>query len=425
MHLKTYRRSVRRAGALVVAAACAAALAACGSSGNSGTTGDNGSSGQSGGKDPIYLGAALSLTGTFATFEVPAYQGLKVGVDEVNAAGGVLGRKLVLDVQDTGSDASKVPLATQKILSAHNVTFMAPDVVGDLAKQVLQYTSQKKVISMTAGYAAGLGDPKTYPYNFMLYPAPDRQLPAYVAGIQQLAGGDVKLAILTDTESSDIALSDSVQQAVTSAGGKVVSRSEVSNQTNDVTVQVAKAQKAGANVLFVRSVAGVCRAAGDAVSSIKWTSVKVLVATACVNSAVFDAVPSDIAKNYYGMSDEITTRKLGDSSVRPAYADYVKELAKQGDITNLEVSANYTDAVHILAWAITKAGSTDGDKIKSVLESLKSTPLPEGTTVWTVSPGWSADLHDFQGDLTHWWALAQPGEHIEGTYPGVEVTVNE
>jgi hypothetical protein len=172
-------------------------------------------------------------------------------------------------------------------------------------------------------------------------------------------------------------------------------------------------------------VAGVCRAAGDAVSSIKWTSVKVLVATACVNSAVFDAVPSSIAKNYYGMSDDITTRELGSSTVRPAYADYVKELGKQGAITNLEVSANYTDAVHILAWAIEKTGSTDGDKIKAALESLSSSPLPADTTVWTVSPGWSASLHDFQGDLTHWWALAQPGQHVEGTYPGVEVTVNE
>lgn len=416
MHRNT-RRSVRKVGMFALAAACAASLAACSSSGGGGSG--------SGGKSPIYIGGALSLTGTFATFEVPAYQGLKVGVDEINAAGGVLGRKLKLDVKDTGSDASKVPLATQNILSAHNITFMVPDVVGDLAKQVLQYTSQKKVISMTAGYTSGLGDPKSYPYNFMLYPAPDRQLAAYVAAIQQLAGANVKLAILTDTESSDIALSDQVQKSVTSAGGKVVSRSEISNTTNDVTVQVSKAQQAGANVLFVRSVAGVCRAAGDAVSSIKWSSVKVLVATACVNSAVFDAVPSSVAPNYYGMSDEITTRQVGSSSVRSAYANYVKELGKLGPITNLEVSANYTDAVHMLAWAIKKTGSTDGVKIKAALESLDKSSLPSGTTVWTVNPAWSSKSHDFQGSLAHWWALAQPGTHIDGTYPGVEVTVHE
>lgn len=426
MGLKTDRPLIKRVGVLALAVACAGSLAACSSS-SSDSSGNGSSGSKSGSKNPIYLGAALSLTGTFATFEVPAYQGLKVGVDEINAKGGVLGRKLVLNVEDTGSDPSKVTPATQKILGDHQVSLMVPDVVGDLAKQALQFTTQKKIITMTAGYASGLGNPKTYPYNFMLYPSPDRQLAAYTAGIQKLAGGaaSVKLAILTDTESSDIALSDSVQKSITAAGGKVVSRSEVSNTTQDVTVQVAKAQQAGANVLFVRSVAGVCSAAGSAVSSIKWHSAKVLVATACVNNAVFNSVPADIAKDFYGMSDTMTTRPVGSSSVRPAYAEYVKALAKQGTITSLEVSADYTDAIRMLAWAMEKANSTDGSKLKTVLESLRSTSFPDGTTVWTVNPAWSPQSHDFQGDLTNWWALAQPGKQVDGTYPGVEVTVHE
>src|ERR1700745_762431 len=124
-----------------VAAALLLASAACGGSKSNNTS--------SGSTDPIYLGGALSLTGKFATFEVPAYNGLKVGVDEVNAKGGVLGgRKLVLNVEATGSDASRVAPAAQKVLSDHKVTFMAPDVVGDLAKSVLRFTSQEKIITM-------------------------------------------------------------------------------------------------------------------------------------------------------------------------------------------------------------------------------------------------------------------------------------
>ena len=58
MHVKTHSTSTRRMGALALAAACVASLAACSSSG--GSSGSSGSSG--GGKNPIYLGAALSLT---------------------------------------------------------------------------------------------------------------------------------------------------------------------------------------------------------------------------------------------------------------------------------------------------------------------------------------------------------------------------
>jgi branched-chain amino acid transport system substrate-binding protein len=406
----------RRVAVIGVATVCMLSAAACGG---------NKSDGSGGGSDePIYLGGALSLTGKFASFEVPAFNGLKVGVDEVNAKGGVLGgRKFVLNVEDTGSDATKVAPAAQKVLSDHKVTFMAPEVVGDLAKSVLRFTTQRKIISMSSGNVAGLDDPKTYPYHFMLYPAPDKQLNAYVAGVQQLGGTNVRLAIITDTESADLQLSDQVSAAVKAAGGEVVSRSEVPNDATDLTVQVRKAQQAGANVLFMRSVAGVCTAAANAVNSIGWTSVKLLATTACVNSAVFGAVPPAIAANYYGMSDRITTRPEGSNVVRSEFADYVTALKKYGAVTNLEVSANYTDAVRMLAWAIEKTGSTDGDKLKAALETLATTPLPAGTTVWTVSPGWSSEKHTFLGDLTHWWALAQPGANVDGTYQGVELTV--
>jgi branched-chain amino acid transport system substrate-binding protein len=374
-------------------------------------------------KADIYLGAVLSLTGTFATFEVPAYNGLRVGVDEINANGGVLGHKLVLNVADTGSDASKVVLAAQKIMTDHQISFMAPDVVGDLGKMVLQYTNVQKIISMSSGNVVGADDPKLYPYHFLIYPNSNRQLPAYVAGLEQLGGGatKLKLAIITDTESNDMLMADAVTKAVTADGGDMVSRSNVSNTAQDLMVQVVKAQSAGANVVFVRSVAGVCRATGDAVSSIGWTSVKVLVSTACVNTAVFGAVAQNIAANYYGMSDQMTTRDLGSSTVKAQYVDYVKALKAYGAITNLEVSANYTDGIRMLAWAMEKSGSTDGDKLKAALETLGSTPLPAGTNNWTPSPGWTPASHSFLGNLSNWWALAQPGAQVDGTYQGVRI----
>jgi branched-chain amino acid transport system substrate-binding protein len=404
----------RAVAAVGIAAASLIAVTACSSK----------SANTPGSTDPIYIGGALSLTGKYASFELPAYHGLQVAVDEINAKGGLLGgRKLVLNVEDSASDATKVIAAAQKVLSDHQLTFMAPDVVGDLAKSVLRFTTQDKIITMSSGNVTGLDDPTTYPYQFMLYPAPDRQLNAYAAAVEQLGGTNAKLAIITDTESADLQLSDQLTTAVQAAGGGVVSRSEVPSDATDLTVQVLKAQQAGANVLFIRSVAGVCTATTNAVNSIGWTSVKVLATTACVNSTVFGAVPTAIATNYYGLSDRITTRPVGSTAVRSEFAGYVSELKKYGDITNLEVSANYTDALRMLAWAIDKTGSTDGDKLKAALESLATTPLPDGTNVWTVSPGWSSSAHTFKGDLSNWWALAQPGPSVDGTYQGVQLTV--
>lgn len=407
----------RHAAAIAIATACVLLVAACGGS-------SSGSAAGSGSKAPVYLGGVLSLTGDFAGFEVPAYHGLQAGVAEVNAKGGVLGgRKLVLNVVDDGSDATKVIQATQQVLAAHQVVFLAPDVVGDLAQSILQFTSQQKIITMSSGSLPAQNDPKTYPYSFSLYPDGSRQLPAYIAGAQQLAGGPVKLAIVADTESADQALADQITAGIKSGGGSVVSRSNVPATAQDLTVQVREAQQAGANVIIVLSISGVCQATATAVNSLSWTSVKMLMTPACVTTQVFGAVPSAITRNFYGLSDEITTRPEDSGSVRSQFASYVTLLAKYGPITDLEVSANYTDAVLMLAWAIGKTGGTDGPKLKAALESLAKKPLPAGTTIWTASPGWSSSNHAYLGNLSHWFALAQPGTSVDGTYPGIGLTI--
>lgn len=70
----------------------AATLAACSTASSSATA-------------PISVGAQLPLTGTLATYGATVLQGIRAGIDDVNANGGVLGRKLDLSVQDDGGDS--------------------------------------------------------------------------------------------------------------------------------------------------------------------------------------------------------------------------------------------------------------------------------------------------------------------------------
>ena len=55
---------------------------------------------------PIKIGAAISLTGDEAPFDVPPIDAFKLAVKQVNASGGILGRKIQLSVRDMKSDAS-------------------------------------------------------------------------------------------------------------------------------------------------------------------------------------------------------------------------------------------------------------------------------------------------------------------------------
>lgn len=55
----------------------------------------------------IKLGAILNMTGTFADQGQNSQRGIDMAVNEINAAGGVLGKKITFDLQDNGGDNPK------------------------------------------------------------------------------------------------------------------------------------------------------------------------------------------------------------------------------------------------------------------------------------------------------------------------------
>lgn len=98
----------RRFAALAMALAMAAGtLSGCSST-------DGGSSTAENTGDTIVIGAIGPLTGSAADYGITATNGLKLAVEEVNAAGGVLGKQVVVSYQDDEGD-------TTKSLNAYNL----------------------------------------------------------------------------------------------------------------------------------------------------------------------------------------------------------------------------------------------------------------------------------------------------------------
>lgn len=101
---------------LAAAALIAGTMSACG-----GNSSDGNSSG-----DTVTLGMIAPLNGTFAQAGKDMVDGAKVAVSEINAAGGVDGKKLELDIKDDGSDPQKTSQATRDLASAgHKLMFGA------------------------------------------------------------------------------------------------------------------------------------------------------------------------------------------------------------------------------------------------------------------------------------------------------------
>ena len=79
---------------------CLVALVAAGCGGDD----DSGGGSSNDKSKPILVGAAVALTGDEAPFDEPPMQAFQQAADEVNANGGILGRKLDVEVRDMKSD---------------------------------------------------------------------------------------------------------------------------------------------------------------------------------------------------------------------------------------------------------------------------------------------------------------------------------
>ena len=76
--------------------------------------------------DTIKIGALVPLTGAIAPYGPPILDGAKLAVDQINAAGGVLGKKLELVIRDTGSSPDVGRDAARKLIELDRV----PAIIG-------------------------------------------------------------------------------------------------------------------------------------------------------------------------------------------------------------------------------------------------------------------------------------------------------
>src|SRR5687768_6753428 len=78
--------------------------------------------------DTIKIGEFASLTGKEATFGISSHEGTLMAIEEINAAGGVLGKKLELLTEDTQSKAGEPATVVNKLIARDGVVAMLGEV---------------------------------------------------------------------------------------------------------------------------------------------------------------------------------------------------------------------------------------------------------------------------------------------------------
>lgn len=151
----TSRTRVKRAVlGLAAVTAMVTGLVACGSDESSESSGSSDSS------EPIKIGVAADLTGPFTLYGTSMLRSAELAVDEINAAGGVLGRPLELVVEDTQTDVAVTTDKGRKLVESDKVGMVLGPIGSDANDALFKTVAQdgKTILMYPETYEGGKCD---------------------------------------------------------------------------------------------------------------------------------------------------------------------------------------------------------------------------------------------------------------------------
>lgn len=141
---------MKKIGAIILSTVLIAVLASgCGND-NTENSGNSASGGNSGG-DTIKIGANLELTGGQASFGDSVSKGAKLAVQQINDAGGILGKKLELIVADNASKSEEATQAAQKLITNDKVVTIIGASTSTNTLGIVPVATEKKIPLVSVG----------------------------------------------------------------------------------------------------------------------------------------------------------------------------------------------------------------------------------------------------------------------------------
>jgi branched-chain amino acid transport system substrate-binding protein len=185
------------------------------------------------------VGTLLPQTGDLAFLGPPEFAGVQTAIDDINAAGGVLGKDVVQVKADSGDGTPDIAGAqTDKLLDA-NADIVLGAASSSVSLSVIDKITGAGVVQFSpANTSTVLDDPKTDPKNLYFRTAPSDVLQGAVLANTIIEDGHTKVAILARQDAYGEALARETEKGIKSGGGEVVAKKLYSADATNFTAEV-------------------------------------------------------------------------------------------------------------------------------------------------------------------------------------------
>ncbi|MFG1203490.1 ABC transporter substrate-binding protein [Xanthobacter aminoxidans] len=322
--------------------------------------------------DPIKIGLSGPFTGGSSSMGVSMRDGVKLAVEEVNKAGGVLGRPLQLIERDDEAKNEVGVQIAQELINKEGVVATLGYINTGVALASQRFY-QEAEIPVINNVATGTLISKQFvpPDNKNNYifrtSANDAIQSAMIAEEAVKRQGFKKPAILADsTNYGQLGRADLVK-ALATMGVKPVAEEKFNIGDTDMTAQLLRAKEAGADVVLTYAIGPELAQIANGMAKLGWKVPMIGSWTLSMANFIDTA-----GANGNGAMMPQTFIQLPDTPKRKAFIEAYQAAYKIDRMPSPVSAAQGYDSVLLLAAAIKQAGSTDGRKIRDALENLNT-----------------------------------------------------
>jgi urea transport system substrate-binding protein len=311
-------------------------------------------------QEPIKIGVPVGLSGANSVVAPSVVQEAQLAVDEINAAGGVLGRKLVLEVADDASGAAGAQKAFDSLVYQKKVDVLISMETSAARNAGLPIVSKGKVPYIYTSFYEGHSCNK---YLYVDAWVPEQQVPPIVDAFMKDKGAKTYFLIGSDYAFGRGMLSFA-RSYIEKKGGKVVGEEYLPMDGTDWSAILSKLKESKADALITSTAGGAPNV--TLTKQLRGAGITIPYGNLAVDEGTAKSMGAD-ATGIYISASYVTG--IG-SPENKAFLEAAQKKFGADLKTPNDLSVPEYEAVYLYKAAVEKAGSTDAAKVIDALPAV-------------------------------------------------------